>query len=68
VLAIDGIQVFNKSSDEIVNLIKGPIGSWVAIALYRQQGRPASTTSSNSIFSNATHVTHHEVSPSTVDL
>ena len=35
-IAIDGVTTYGKTSNEVVDLIRGPNGSWIDVALYRQ--------------------------------
>ena len=34
-LSVDGVSVLGKNSAEVVDLIRGPNGSWIDVALYR---------------------------------
>ncbi len=63
-VSIDGVLVHGKSSNEIVELIKGPAGSWIEVALFRKDGRAASAVSNVSDTSNAAN---HEVSLFSLD-
>ena len=63
-VSIDGVPVHGKSSNEIVELIRGPAGSWLEVALYRKDGRAASASSNVSVTSDAAN---HEVSLFSLD-
>jgi hypothetical protein len=58
------VPVHGKSSHEIVELVRGPAGSWLEVALYRKDGRAASASSNVSVTSDAGN---HEVSPFSLD-